>query len=247
MPYTERGHGHRIPAGIRRALVVAAHPDDIECFAGGAAALLCRAGTEVSYLFATRGEGGCDDPALDRDAVIALRAREQARAATVLGVERLLWADEPDGDVQDSPQLRRTLVRALRTLRPELVIAFDPARYLLGNYVNHADHRAAGAAAMAAAWPAAANARYAPEQLDQGLSPHTVRELWLMMATEPDYALDIEAVLDDKSAALAAHESQGQHPEAVAARLRADATRDGVPGAPLAERYRRVIINAPDS
>ncbi|WP_432082082.1 PIG-L deacetylase family protein [Streptomyces sp. WAC 04229] len=247
MSYTERNHGHRVPSGIERALVVAAHPDDIECFAGGAVALLTRAGADVSYFFATRGEAGSDDPALGREDVIALRDREQTEAARLLGVKNLLWHDEPDGDVHDRTALRHAIVRAVRTVRPDVVITFDPTRYLLGTYVNHADHRAVGAAAMTATWPSAANARYAPQHLSAALTPHVVRELWLMMATEPDFALDIESVLPDKSAALSAHASQGQHPDAVTARLLADATRDGVPGARLAERYRRVVINAPES
>ncbi len=48
---------------LRRALVVAAHPDDADFGAGGTAALLAQAGWEVRYLVVTDGAKGSDDPA----------------------------------------------------------------------------------------------------------------------------------------------------------------------------------------
>ena len=48
---------------LARAMVIAAHPDDADFGAAGAAALLARAGWEVRYLVATDGSKGSDDPA----------------------------------------------------------------------------------------------------------------------------------------------------------------------------------------
>jgi LmbE family N-acetylglucosaminyl deacetylase len=47
---------------LRRALVVAAHPDDADVGAGGVATLLARAGWDVRYLVVTDGSKGSEDP-----------------------------------------------------------------------------------------------------------------------------------------------------------------------------------------
>ena len=47
-----------MPDDWQRALVVAAHPDDIEYGAAAAVAVWTAAGKEVHYLLATRGEAG---------------------------------------------------------------------------------------------------------------------------------------------------------------------------------------------
>src|SRR4028119_854800 len=47
-----------MPDDWQRALVVAAHPDDIEYGAAAAVAVWTTAGKEVHYLLATRGEAG---------------------------------------------------------------------------------------------------------------------------------------------------------------------------------------------
>ena len=57
-PDTERGE-------LRRALVVAAHPDDADFGAAGTAHLLASAGWEVRYLVVTDGSKGTDDPSID--------------------------------------------------------------------------------------------------------------------------------------------------------------------------------------
>ena len=70
----------------RRALVVAAHPDDADFGAAGTAALLARAGWEVRYLIVTDGSKGSDDPALTAQTLVEMREREQRAAAALLGV-----------------------------------------------------------------------------------------------------------------------------------------------------------------
>jgi LmbE family N-acetylglucosaminyl deacetylase len=241
--------------GVHRALVIAAHPDDIECFAGGTIALLTRGGTDVVYALATGGEGGCNDLTVPTAEVIAKRKREQERAAQLLGVEAVEWISEPggmtlpDGEVTPSLDLRLALVRLIRLHRPDLVISFDPTCMTKGSYVNHADHRAIGESALAAVWPAAANPRYHVELLDEGLAPHVTRELWLMLSPTANHPVDISTCLEAKSAALAAHRSQFTGDDAaVWARVRRDAELDGASSRfELAELFHRVQINAPDA
>ena len=78
---------------LRRAMVIAAHPDDADFGAGGTAALLAGAGWEVRYLVVTDGSKGSDDPAFTPESLVAAREREQREAARILGVGlgRLPW------------------------------------------------------------------------------------------------------------------------------------------------------------
>ena len=70
-----------------KILTIFAHPDDETMLAGGTLALLARAGTEMHYLCATRGEGGelGEPPICHRHQIGLFRERELACALTALG------------------------------------------------------------------------------------------------------------------------------------------------------------------
>lgn len=232
-------------------MVIAAHPDDIESFVGGTVAAFTQQGVEVTYVLATHGEGGSDDPSVPVADVARTRAAEQQRAADALGVDRVVWLGGgepnvyPDGELTDTLELRLELVKLIRSFEPNIVITFDPTCISSGTYVNHADHRAVGAAAVAAVWPAAANVRYHRELLDDDLQPHVVGELWLTVATAGRHVVDIAAMLDLKAKALSAHKSQLPDSDAVRRRVLDDAANASGPGAPqFVERFIRIRINA---
>ena len=77
-------------------------------------------------------------------------------------------------------------------------------------YINHPDHRAAGQAALDAAFPAAGNPSAFRDLLQQGLNPHKVKEVWLYFtgAHQVNHWVDITDTIEQKIAALAAHASQ---------------------------------------
>jgi LmbE family N-acetylglucosaminyl deacetylase len=80
-----------------------------------------------------------------------------------------------------------------------------------GTYLNHPDHRAAGQAALDAAFPAAGNPSAFRDLLfDEGLKAHKVKQVWLYFTggQHANHFVDITETLDQKVAALAAHESQ---------------------------------------
>ncbi|CAN5572810.1 hypothetical protein BH24ACT5_BH24ACT5_04940 [soil metagenome] len=240
-----------LPTGVERAMIIAAHPDDIEAFVGGTVATLTREGVEVTYVIATHGEAGVGDPGVPTWEVRETRAAEQEQAAEMLGVQRVVWLGGPtetvvhDGEVTDTLELRLSLVRLIRVHRPDLVVTFDPLCFVDGTYLNHPDHRAVGAAAVAAIWPSAANPRYHEELLGEGLEPHVVLELWLMLTRAGSHAVDIGACVDLKARALAAHATQLGDPVAVHRRVLYAAASAGGSGAPdLAERFERVRSNA---
>ena len=77
------------------ALAVMAHPDDLEYGGAAAVAAWTRAGQQVTYLLATRGEAGIDGMAPAEAA--ALREGEQRASAAIVGVDDVEFLDHPDG------------------------------------------------------------------------------------------------------------------------------------------------------
>jgi LmbE family N-acetylglucosaminyl deacetylase len=227
-----------------RVLVVAAHPDDIEFGAAGTVARWIAAGAEVRYLLVTRGDKGSDDPATDPAALAVLREAEQRRAAAELGVASVDFLDEPDGQVEPSLRLRERVTRAIRAVRPEIVMTHDPTVLFVNNeWVNHPDHRAVGVVVVDAVFPTARDPLNFPEHIAAGLSTWKVAELFLWSTNEANQIVDIGATLDRKIAALAQHVSQFRDFESTAGwvRQRAEELGEQV-GYRAAEGFRRVSL-----
>jgi LmbE family N-acetylglucosaminyl deacetylase len=193
----------------RRALVVAAHPDDADFGAGGTAALLARAGWEVRYLVVTDGSKGSDDPAFTPETLVATRAEEQRVAAAHLGVLDVRFLGYTDGELVSSRELLGRVTREIREFQPFAVYTHDPEPVIIqDSFVNHNDHRVTGLATVDAVYPTARDRLNFPEHLASGLATHKVRELYLWGANQPTFTVDITPVLDAKIEALLLHRSQ---------------------------------------
>ncbi|HLU09428.1 MAG TPA: PIG-L deacetylase family protein, partial [Oceanobacillus sp.] len=140
------------------------------------------------------------------------RKQEQLEAARHVGVKDVYFLDYADGTLQPTLELRRDLTRLIRQIRPDRVVIMDPTAVLLQDdgfsYINHPDHRASGEAALYAVFPSAESRPIFRELLDEGLEPHHVNELYLMMSDKPNIAVDISNAIDRKVQALLAHRSQ---------------------------------------
>lgn len=200
----------------RVALVIVAHPDDAEFGCAGSVAAWARDGWDVYLTIVTDASGGGSDEATDvgpaaRQQITNTRKAEQRAAAKILGLRDVFFLDRPDGTLQPTIDLRRDLVRLMRKYRPTRVLCQSPERtwqpsYSIGRH--HPDHLAAGEATIAALYPASQNPWDFPELLEEGLTPHKVRELYVMGAPVINHAVDITETFDLKLAALAAHDSQ---------------------------------------
>jgi LmbE family N-acetylglucosaminyl deacetylase len=211
------------------AMVVVAHPDDAEFGCGGSIAKWARDGWDVYLVVCTDASGGGADDAgvvgqAARRAITETRKAEQLASAKVLGIREVVFLDQPDGLLQPTIDLRRMLVRLIRAFKPDRLVCQSPERSWRPVYAvarHHPDHLAAGAAAIAAMYPAAQNAWDFPELLSEGLKPHKVSELYVMGAPEINHAVDISRTFDIKIEALRAHASQlAPHFEGIAARMR---------------------------
>ncbi len=216
--------------GVRRVLMVTAHPDDVDFGSAGTVASFSSAGLEVTYCIVTSGEAGGSDRTMARSEMAALRQDEQRAAASVVGVHDVRFLGHPDGAVQATLELRRDISRVIRQVRPERVITQSPERNWDFIYASHPDHMAAGEAAVCAVYPDARNPFAHPELLEvDGLEPWSVPELWIMGPGNPGtrIAVDTTDTLERKVAALMSHKSQMPDPDAVAARVRAGALAQG--------------------
>jgi LmbE family N-acetylglucosaminyl deacetylase len=103
------------------------------------------------------------------------------------------------------------------------VATTDPTAFVHpAGRISHADHRAAGAAAIDAVYPAAENAMAFPHLVtSEGLEPHHVSRLYLMWTPEARDLVDISDTLDLKLAALREHASQLRDPERTESFVRA--------------------------
>ncbi len=227
-----------------RVLVVAAHPDDIEFGAAGTIARWVGEGAAVRYLLVTRGDKGSDDPNADVSALVAAREREQRSAAAEIGVERVDFLDEPDGQVEPSLRLRERFTHAIREFRPEAVMTHDPTVLFVNNeWINHPDHRAVGQVTVDAVFPTARDPLNFPEHIDAGLLAWKVAELFLWSTNEANQVVDIGATLERKVAALAHHASQFRSFDDIARWVRRRSEELGErTGYRAAEGFRRVTL-----
>ena len=228
------------PSEPRRALVVMAHPDDIEFTCGGAVASLADDGWDVTFCLVTSGDKGSKDPDLSPADLAALREAEQEAAAAELGARRCIFLRWPDGFVEDGPELRAALVRVVRETRPELLITWDGYRGF-----NHRDHRTVGIAALDAVFPLARNPNTYAEQVSAGLQPHRVNTVLLAGAREPDYWVDVSDQLERRVDALFHHATQVQalNRAEMAKRMADRSRRAAAEGrVPWAESFRRLTF-----
>ena len=227
---------------VERALVVVAHPDDVDFGAGGTVAGWVKAGITVSYCLCTNGDAGGFDNTITRAEMARIRQGEQTAAASVLGVTDLHFLNFPDGRLEPSIPLRSAISRVIRQVKPQRVLTQNPGRNFHRIYASHPDHMAAGEAAHCAVYPDARNQFAHPELLAEGLGEWAVPEMWVQGTTEPNHYVDVTGeAFDLKKKALTQHVSQLPHVTDLDAMLRRwlepQAIAAGLPEGSLAEAF----------
>jgi len=227
---------------IRGVLVVVAHPDDAEFGCGGSVARWVKEGKEVTYVILTNGDKGSGDRSMTSERLAKIRKKEQLDAAQALGVARVQFLGQPDGELEDTRDVRRAVTAEIRRWRPDLLVTQNPYR-TTNLYASHPDHRVAAGVALDCVYPFARDHLSFPELLAQGLEPHKVREVYLMWWENPEVLVDISDTMDLKLKALACHASQMGDFPAVEARVREWAAQRGKPkGFAYAETFNRIVL-----
>ncbi len=236
-----------IPEGVTRALVVTAHPDDVDFGAGGTVANLTDAGVVVTYCICTDGDAGGFDDAYDRSQIPSIRRAEQIAAAANCGVTDVRFLGYKDGYLEPNHDVQRDIVRVMRQVQPQLVITQSPERNWERLPASHPDHMAAGEATTRALYPAVRNPYAYPElRNDEGLEAWTVSWLWLFTTHEPNHWIETTHQFERKIAALRAHHSQTSHMDNLEEMIRMWGTMQaeaaGLPEGTIAEAFRQIKL-----
>jgi LmbE family N-acetylglucosaminyl deacetylase len=225
------------PPAKASIMAIAAHPDDIESWCAGTLARAIGSGAVARLLLVTSGELGSNAPNATPEHVAAQREAEARQAADALGLAEVAFLRYPDGSVENTQALRGELVAWIRRWQPQVLFTHDP-EYPLPPYLAHRDHRIVGRAALDAVYPLARDRLAFAEQVQDGLTPHAVHEVWLFASSLADAYVDITGGFARKLAARLAHKSQTVEPEALVASWRKRAQQIGEPvGLALAEAF----------
>jgi LmbE family N-acetylglucosaminyl deacetylase len=195
-----------VPVMAKQAdvIVVMPHPDDADSRMGGTITRWARAGKEVIYVVCTNGDKGTKDPDMKLEELARVREQEQLAAAALLEVREVIFLRHPDQSLEDTPELRKEIVRLIRMYRPDIVVAVDS----YGRYLDHRDHRVMLRVTLDAIFPYAGCTHSYPDFLKKELQPHRVKQVLICGTQDPNYCVDITDTIDIKIAALCCHKSQ---------------------------------------
>jgi LmbE family N-acetylglucosaminyl deacetylase len=183
-----------------RLLIVGAHPDDADYAAGGTAALYRAAGHFVKMVSLTNGDAGHQTL---RGAELARRRRAEAAASgAVIGADYDVL-DTPDGLLLPTLDNRATVIRLLRTFRPDLVLTHRPNDY-------HPDHRYTSQLVQDAAYMVTVPAVVpdAPHLPANPVIAYLPDDFQKPYPFEPSVLVDVGGVVDKIVAMLHCHQSQ---------------------------------------
>lgn len=164
-----------------KVLVFAPHPDDETLGCGGTLALLRQNGCAVKVVFVTDGAGAGGLP----DGAAAIRRREAVAALSVLGVDDMVFLDEPDGSFRNSTRFEKKVFELFQEFQPNWI--FLPS---LLDY--HRDHVAIGQAVLGC-W-----------QRWDGISRAFFYEIWSPLPAT--WIVDISSMADLKRKAISCYE-----------------------------------------
>ena len=187
----------------QKVLVLVPHPDDAELVAGGTIAMLTTKGVHVEYVIASDGSRGGFDPTISEAEMAAVRRKEQAQAARILGVEHITWLGFQDTEAPAPNIVRKPIISLLRKIQPDFVITIDP--WL--PYEGHPDHRQTSMAAVEACLFSSLP-MVQMEDLANGLTPWQVTGIALALSPKPNTFINVEDTWEKKIQSLKCHESQ---------------------------------------
>lgn len=159
-------------------LVVVAHPDDLEYYAGGTAISLAK-NNKLILLMGTKGDKGAGG----WPGVADVRERLQLETAKIAGYSEVVFLRHPDQGLAQATAYPGEVKAAFLKYKPTIVLSFDVTDESQG--YRHVDHEAAGRTAAAVA---------------KELGGVT---LYLFSSSAPDVIVDYGPVAETKAKAFA--------------------------------------------
>ena len=111
----------------KTAMVVAAHPDDIEFMMAGTVILLAGAGYKLHYM--NISSGSCGSATVGRDEIVAIRTEEARRAAALVGATFYPPLVDDIEVLYEQPLIRK-LCAMVRRVNPEILLLPSPQDYM---------------------------------------------------------------------------------------------------------------------
>jgi bacillithiol biosynthesis deacetylase BshB1 len=182
-------------------LVLAAHPDDAELGCGGTIAKHIALGYKVGIVDFTRGE-------LGTRGTPETRAEEAAAAAKILGVSVRVNLGLKDGFFQNDPEHQFNVIRAIRTYKPEIVLA----NAVLDRHIDHGKGASLGADAAFLSGLSKIETQDATGDKQEAWRPKVVYHYIQSQFITPDFIADISGYWDTKLEAIKAFRSQFYDP-----------------------------------
>lgn len=228
----------------KKFLVFSAHPDDLDFGCAATTAKLTGEGNEVVYCILTNGEKGTHKWKQTREEMIAMREREQEAAGKVVGVEKVVFLRNTDGDLEHTKEVRREVTRVIRAQKPDIILSQDPANHEFDNFYRfHRDHRITAEIVFDAIYPGVGSDAFFPELAQEDILPHQIEEVWFYGAAKPNHYVNVTKTLAKKIKALACHESQIRDMKEVEKRIKARARETGrKKGWTYGEAFRRLTF-----
>lgn len=181
-------------------LAIAAHPDDLELTCAGTILKHIKFGKKIGILDLTQGELGTRGSA-------ALRMKEAAKAAKILGVEFRENMKMKDGFFKNDDAHRIELIKKIRKYRPELILC---------NAIHdrHPDHARASQLVSEACFysglqkiTSAINGNKQQAWRPKAVY-HTIQDRYI----KPDFVIDVTPFMQKKMEAIMAFSSQFYNP-----------------------------------
>lgn len=181
-------------------IMIGAHPDDCDIKGGGTAALFVQMGHKVKFLSVTNGDAGH----MEQGGGILAKRRvaETQEVARRLGITYEVL-DNHDGELLPTLPIRLEVIRRIREWDADIVISHRSNDY-------HPDHRYTGVLVQDAAFMVGVP-NIAADTPPLGKNPvflYYQDHFKKPNPFQPDIAIDITPVIDQKIEALDAHESQ---------------------------------------
>ncbi|RTE55136.1 PIG-L family deacetylase [Arenibacter aquaticus] len=186
--------------GEKNIIVFGAHPDDCDIDTGGTAILLSKMGHNVKFVSLTNGDAG--HYAKGGGELAKIRIAEAKEAGKRFGVEYTVL-DNHDGELMPTLENRLKVIREIRKWNADVVIAPRPNDY-------HPDHRYTGILVQDAAYMVIVP-NVAPEVPALKKNPvflYSEDGFQKPSSFQPDIAIIIDAVFNQKIYAMSAHKSQ---------------------------------------
>ncbi len=178
-------------------LVLAAHPDDAELGCGGTMAKHIKSGHKVGVIDLTRGELGTRGTA-------QLREKEATESSRLLGLTVRTNLGLPDGFFQNQEDHQRKVVAAIRTYRPDIVLAN-------ATHDRHPDHGRGADIAYSACFLSGLSKVETTDATGSKQEPWRPNRVYHYVQSQfiaPDFVIDISAEWEQKMAAIKSYKTQ---------------------------------------